>query len=73
VLAAAREAEARGWKRMSEYTAESLNTLRTNKMTVYEPNAQFKSELSKMGETMLDEWLKRAGPDGQAIITSFRK
>jgi len=73
VLAAAREAEARGWKRMSEYTAESLNTLRTNKMTVYEPNAQFKGELSKMGETMLDEWLKRAGPDGQAIITSFRK
>jgi TRAP-type C4-dicarboxylate transport system substrate-binding protein len=73
VLAAAREAEARGWKRMREYTNEAVNTLRANKMTVYEPNAQFKAELAKMGETMLDEWLKRAGADGQTIITNFRK
>jgi len=73
VLAAAKEAEARGWKRMRDYTAEAVNTLRANKMTVYAPNAQFKSELTKIGETMLDEWLKNAGADGQAIITSFRK
>jgi TRAP-type C4-dicarboxylate transport system substrate-binding protein len=58
---------------MREYTTEAVNTLRTNKMTVYDPSPQFKAELSKMGETMLDEWLKKAGADGQAIITSFRK
>jgi len=73
VMASAREAEARGWKRMREYTTEAVNTLRTNKMTVYEPSPQFKAELSKMGETMLDEWLKKAGADGQTIITSYRK
>jgi TRAP-type C4-dicarboxylate transport system substrate-binding protein len=73
VLAAARDAEARGWKRMREYTTEAVNTLRANKMTVYEPSAQFKAELAKIGESMLEEWLKKTGADGQAIITSFRK
>ena len=42
-------------------------------MTVYEPNAQFKAELVKLGDTMLDEWLKKTGPDGQTIISGFRK
>jgi TRAP-type C4-dicarboxylate transport system substrate-binding protein len=73
VLAAGKAAEERGWKRMREYTTESLATLRNNKMTVYEPNAAFKTELTKMGETMLNEWLQKAGPDGQAIISAFRK
>lgn len=73
VVAAAKEAEARGWKRMRDYTTETLNTLRTNKMTVYEPNPQFKAELAKMGDTMLEEWLKKSGADGQSIIGAFRK
>jgi TRAP-type C4-dicarboxylate transport system substrate-binding protein len=73
VLAAAKEAEARGWKRMREYTNEAVNTLRANKMTVYDPNPQFRAELAKIGESMLDEWLKKTGADGQAIIANFRK
>ncbi|MGE5162018.1 MAG: TRAP transporter substrate-binding protein [Betaproteobacteria bacterium] len=73
VLAAGKAAEERGWKRMRDFTSESLATLKNNKMTVYEPNAAFKAELTKMGETMLNEWLQKAGPDGQAIIAAFRK
>lgn len=73
ITRAAAEAEARGWKRMREYTSESLAALRANKMTVYEPSAAFRSELSKMGETMLEEWLKKSGAEGQSIIASFRK
>jgi TRAP-type C4-dicarboxylate transport system substrate-binding protein len=73
VLAAASAAEERGWKRMREYTGESLNTLKSNKMVVYEPNPAFKAELTKLGDTMLTEWLAKAGADGQAIITQFRK
>jgi hypothetical protein len=26
----------------------------------------------KVGESMLAEWVKRAGPDGQKVIDSFR-
>jgi TRAP-type C4-dicarboxylate transport system substrate-binding protein len=73
VVAAAKEAEARGWKRMREYTNEAVDTLRKNKMTVYEPSAQFKAELTKIGDSMLEEWLKKTGAEGQAIITEFRK
>ena len=73
VRAAATDAEARGWKRMREYTSEAVNTLRTNKMTIYEPNPQFKAELAKIGDSMLDEWLKKTGADGKAIIDAFRK
>jgi TRAP-type C4-dicarboxylate transport system substrate-binding protein len=73
VLAAARAAEERGWKRMREYTTESLNTLRNNKMTVYEPNAGFKAELTKIGDTLLNEWLQKAGADGKAIVDAYRK
>ena len=73
IVAAAKAAEERGWKRMRDYTTESLNTLRNNKITVYEPSPALKAELSKLGETMLSEWLAKAGADGQTIITSFRK
>jgi TRAP-type C4-dicarboxylate transport system substrate-binding protein len=73
VVAAAKAAEERGWKRMRDFTTESLATLRTIKMTVYEPNPAFKAELKKMGDTMLNEWLAKAGADGQAIIGAFRK
>ena len=73
ILAAGKSAEERGWKRMRDYTTESLAALRANKMTVYEPNAAFKAELTKMGDTMLAEWLQKAGADGQAIITAYRK
>jgi TRAP-type C4-dicarboxylate transport system substrate-binding protein len=73
VVAAAKTAEERGWKRMRDFTSESLATLRANKMTVYEPNAAFKAELKKMGDTMLSEWLGKSGADGQAIIGAFRK
>ncbi|HKO67475.1 MAG TPA: TRAP transporter substrate-binding protein [Burkholderiaceae bacterium] len=73
VLAAAKAAEDRGWKRMRDYTNESLTTLRNNKVTVYEPSPALKNDLTKLGDTLLTEWLAKAGADGQAIITSFRK
>ena len=38
-----------------------------------EPARQLKTELKKIGDTMLTDWLKKAGPDGQAIVDSYRK
>jgi TRAP-type transport system periplasmic protein len=73
IVTAGKAAEERGWKRMRDYTNETLTTLRNNKMTVYPPSPAFKAELTKLGETMLNEWLTKAGPDGQAIINAYRK
>lgn len=73
LVAAAKAAEERGWKRMRDYTAESLSVLRNNKLTVYEPSASFKAELNKLGDIMLNEWLTKAGADGQTIIGGYQK
>ena len=27
----------------------------------------------KVGETMVKEWLEKAGPDGQAMLDAYRK
>ena len=32
-----------------------------------------KADLAKIGETMLKEWLDKAGPDGQMMLDAYRK
>ena len=29
--------------------------------------------MKKVGDTMLKEWLEKAGPDGQALVDAYRK
>ena len=31
------------------------------------------TELTKIGQTMADEWLKKAGPDGAKVLEAFRR
>ncbi len=73
VLKCAAEAETRGWKTSAEKTKWYLEQLAKNGMTVAPPNAQFKGELKKIGDTMTADWIKSAGADGQAIVDSYRK
>ncbi len=42
-------------------------------MTVVEPPAQLKADLKKIGDTMLDDWLKKAGPDGKALVDAVQQ
>lgn len=73
VLKAAAEAETRGWKMSEEKNNWYLDQLRKNGMTVYAPSAQLKADMKKIGDTMIGDWLKKAGADGQAIVEAFRK
>jgi TRAP-type C4-dicarboxylate transport system substrate-binding protein len=73
VLKAAADAEARGWKISEEKTAWYLDQLRKNGMNVAPPSADLKSGLQKVGDTMLDEWLQKAGPAGRQVIDAYRK
>lgn len=41
-------------------------------MEIVKPSAELMDGLSKVGETMLDEWLKSAGADGKQIIDTYR-
>ena len=73
LLKAAAEAEKRGWATSEKKTGEYLDLLKKNGMTVYAPSAQLKSDMQKVGETMLKEWLDKAGPEGKAVVDAYRK
>jgi TRAP-type transport system periplasmic protein len=73
VMKAAAEAETRGWKLSEEKNGWYLDQLRKNGMTIYPPSAQLKADMKKVGDTMTVDWVKKAGPDGQAVLDAFRK
>jgi TRAP-type transport system periplasmic protein len=73
VLKTVAEAEARGWKTAEEKTGWYLDQLTKNGMNVAPPSPQLKSDLGKVGETMLKEWLDKAGNDGKAVVDAYRK
>lgn len=73
VLKAAAAAEARGWAMSEKLDGEYIRELAARGMTVSPPGEPLKKELAMIGETMTAEWLKAAGPEGQAIIDAYRK
>jgi TRAP-type transport system periplasmic protein len=72
VLAAAADAEKRGWEMGKAREASGNKTLADNGMNLVEPDAGMKSTLSRIGDQMLTEWLKAAGAEGDAMIKAYR-
>jgi len=70
---AAADAEARGWAASKRVNTESLEKLKAGGLQVVAPSAQLKADLKKVGDTMLTEWLDKAGPDGKALVDAYRK
>ena len=68
----AADAEARGWKESREVDARSLATLKAGGMSVEEPSPQLKADLQKVGQTVLKEWLDKAGDDGQTMLNYYK-
>jgi TRAP-type C4-dicarboxylate transport system substrate-binding protein len=73
LLKAAADAETRGWKTSEDKNGFYLEQFRKNGMAVSLPSPQLKSDFQKIGQTMTQEWLKTAGPDGTAIVDAYRK
>lgn len=73
LLKAGADAEARGWKISAEKTGWYVDQLKANGMTVQPPSAKMSAEFKKVGEVMVDDWLKKAGPDGKAILDAYNK
>ncbi|WP_404288610.1 TRAP transporter substrate-binding protein [Microvirga sp. RSM25] len=73
VLKAARTAEERGWKTAQEKTKWYVDQMTAKGMKIQPPSAELKAGLQKVGEQLTQDWLKKAGPDGQAIIDSYKK
>jgi len=73
VLKAAADAEARGWKLSEEKNLWYVDQLKQKGMNIVKPPAQLTADLKKVGDTMVGEWVKKAGPDGQAVVDAFKK
>jgi TRAP-type transport system periplasmic protein len=73
LLKAAADSEARGWAASKRVNSESLDKLKANGMNIVPPSSQLKADLKKVGDTMLKEWVAKAGPEGQALVDAFRK
>ena len=69
---AASKAESRGWAMSKVRQFEANEMLVKNGMTLHDPDAAMKSAFGKVGNQILDEWLKKAGPEGQALIKAYR-
>jgi TRAP-type C4-dicarboxylate transport system substrate-binding protein len=73
VTKAAAEAEQRGLAASKRANGETLDKLRGGGMQILPPTPQLKSDMAKVGETLLKEWLEKAGPEGQALVDAYRK
>jgi len=73
VLKAAADAETRGWAASRKVNLEVLEKLKANGMQIMPPSAQLKADMKKVGDTMLKEWLDKAGPEGQQMVDAYRK
>jgi TRAP-type C4-dicarboxylate transport system substrate-binding protein len=73
VLKAAKTAEERGWKTAQEKTKWYVEQMSAKGMKVQPPSAELKAGLQKVGEQLTQDWLKKAGADGQAIIDGYKK
>jgi TRAP-type C4-dicarboxylate transport system substrate-binding protein len=73
LLKAAADAETRGWAASRKANTETLEKLKANGMQILTPPAQLKADMKKVGDTMLKEWLDKAGPEGQQLVDAFRK
>jgi TRAP-type C4-dicarboxylate transport system substrate-binding protein len=73
ILKSAATAEARGWKAWEDKSDWYLQQLKAKGMSVEAPSPALKAGFQKVGEQLTTDWLKKAGPDGQAIVDAYRK
>ena len=73
LLKAGADAETRGWAAAKKANGETLEKLKANGMNILPPSPTLKADLKKVGDTMLKEWLQKAGPEGQALVDAYTK
>jgi TRAP-type C4-dicarboxylate transport system substrate-binding protein len=69
----ATKAESAGLQKSKDANDAALLTLKKNGMMVLQPSETFAAELQKIGSTMTDEWVARAGDAGKTVIGNFKK
>ncbi|NPC55527.1 TRAP transporter substrate-binding protein [Caenimonas soli] len=73
VLKAAAAAEERGWKLSQERNDAAKKMLADKGMKVHQPSSKLVSDMKQLGWTMLQDWQKKAGPEGESIVAAYLK
>ena len=73
VLEAGARAEQRGWAVSREQTSKLTQTMADKGMVVGQLSDKLSGEMHAIGETMTEEWLKKAGADGQKLLDAYRQ
>jgi TRAP-type transport system periplasmic protein len=73
VLKAAAAAEERGWKLSQEKNEAAKKILAEKGMKVHQPSSKLVSDMKQLGWTMLQDWQKKAGPEGESIVQAYLK
>jgi TRAP-type C4-dicarboxylate transport system substrate-binding protein len=73
VSKAAADAEVRGLEASKKANTESLDKLKGGGMQILPPPAPLTADMKKVGDTMLKEWLDKAGAEGKQLIDAFKK
>jgi TRAP-type C4-dicarboxylate transport system substrate-binding protein len=73
VLKVARDIETRGWKISDEKNEWYKKALTEKGMKVLKPSAKLSNDFKQVGNIMLEDWIKKAGPEGKAVVDAYRK
>ena len=73
VLEAAARAETRGWAASAAENDRVVKLMAEKGIKVLPPSAKLKAELAAIGKQMAEEWVKRSGAEGEAILAGYRK
>jgi TRAP-type C4-dicarboxylate transport system substrate-binding protein len=73
VMKAGADAEKRGWKISEEKNDFYKKALTEKGMKILPPSAKLTTDFQQVGGIMLEDWVKKAGPEGKAIIDAYRK
>lgn len=72
VLAAAADAEKRGWEMSMQETATKTAILKDNGVNIVTPSDKLMTGLKAVGAEMLMDWEKDAGAEGAALLKAYR-
>jgi TRAP-type C4-dicarboxylate transport system substrate-binding protein len=73
MLEIAARAETRGWEMAHQNAVETKRRFAEHGLKVVEPTPVMMAEFRAVGRAMMDEWVKRAGTDGEAIAKALER
>ena len=73
ITKASADAEKRGWDLCKTNDESGKKLLATNGMQVVPPGKDLVDGFVKIGQTMQADWVKKAGPDGEAVLAAYKK